>query len=818
MSRHVVVRPVLLAAAVAAGLAGCPLESLFPAEVGAGAARLTVRNAALLAKFVDLDTRCGFGSPDVLAGFTVDGEVGEVGQVTWRVDGCVLDFGDDTVINEDCHGVTRRAGGRVTIDAVRTVRGVLTGDPITPVVPLAADAAHLVYTADVDDFVVRLSDSDAAVTMHAGRLSLDADAHLAVSAAEGVCSIDTADVTVHALTVQDARYSVENEGSVFAVPVPALNVTAQLGRWQDRENTIAGTIRVWDTDVDLDDDPVLDPTYDREHFRASYECTANLQLPVSYSCPDLGETVVRGATRLLLNDTGMLVQAIVADTRCGFAAPDVVAGARLTGEIGRPGGEAVFTIDRPCAIDLPAERILGEDCNGTATIARGRATLRGSMRQRGRLTGDPLQPVIPASRDAVEIVFDIAFDGWQVTTTDGRALADGPSFLARTGGITGTMRPRLAKDTLTGACALPTPVVAFDSLVVKPGTSGLLVKDGLAMGVTFRSGTFDAQAGDRDGVANTLTGDVVVDTLGEEARAIDVSGDLDPDYDAAVARRAFTCTPNLVVPADDAACDFAPVLAENVGRLAIQTAGTLASMINTDDQCGFADQLGVLLWPSDVQGDSGDLGSMSWDIRDCTIATSDARVLAEDCVGTTTWVEGDADFVDVGRTVRGEREKQFFVVDSIVPRDPAAVDVFLREVVLRDFATYTIAAGADEAEGILVIHDGVLSAVVQPALGARADDPSVVDVPTPVAVLSDVRLSGDATLYAQGKVFSFRIDDTQLSATNGRFAGGENALAGTVVLDGETHTLGGLRLNPAYAPSSFEEAYVCTDNLAGPVR
>ncbi|MFZ9345462.1 MAG: hypothetical protein ACO268_09980 [Opitutales bacterium] len=156
MSRHVVVRPVLLAAAVAAGLAGCPLESLFPAEVGAGAARLTVRNAALLAKFVDLDTRCGFGSPDVLAGFTVDGEVGEVGQVTWRVDGCVLDFGDDTVINEDCHGVTRRAGGRVTIDAVRTVRGVLTGDPITPVVPLAADAAHLEPGAHVAVEAVKL--------------------------------------------------------------------------------------------------------------------------------------------------------------------------------------------------------------------------------------------------------------------------------------------------------------------------------------------------------------------------------------------------------------------------------------------------------------------------------------------------------------------------------------------------------------------------------------------------------------------------------------------------------------------------------------
>jgi len=158
------------------------------------------------------------------------------------------------------------------------------------------------------------------------------------------------------------------------------------------------------------------------------------------------------------------------------------------------------------------------------------------------------------------------------------------------------------------------------------------------------------------------------------------------------------------------------------------------------------------------------------------------------------------------------------LVDSVVPRDPAAVDVFLREVRLQEFTTYTVADGADGPEGKLIIHDGVLSALVQPALGARADDPAVVDVPTPVAVLGDVRLSGDASLYAQGKVFHFRLDDTALSATNGRFRGSENALSGTVRIDGVTHTLGALALNPAYAAASFEQAYVCTDNLAGPVR
>jgi hypothetical protein len=817
-------RPLISSAVVVAvvlpSLAGCQLERLFPEEVGAGAARLTVLNAGALAKALDDDTGCGFSSPSGKASYVVDGEVGQTGTVTWRIERCVLDFGEPHVVLTDCNGVERSIGGRATVTGTRTVRGVITGNPDTPVVPLSADAAHMNFTADVVDFVVSQSSSANAGTIRSGQLTFDAEVHLAESASLGVCAIDTSEVTIQKLTLTDARYTIDSEGRVFDVDVPKADLFAQLGAWGPHENFIDGAITVWDVDVDVGADPVLDPDYDRDTFRDSYACKADLKVPQNYTCPDLATTVVNGSTRLLLNDVGNLVQAAVADTTCGFASPAVLNNARVEGVVGRPDGEALLSIDTPCTIDIPRDTVLARDCNGVATVVGGRATIRGTMRQRGRLTGDVAQPVVPESRDAVEIVFDVTFDGWSVATTTGDRLVDGARFEATSGGVTGRMRPRLAKDTLTGACSAPTPVVAFDDIVVRSGTTGQLHNDGLAMTVTFQEGHLSATAGDRGDVENAIDGAVVVDVFDETGKQVDVSGRLDPEYDPATAASALACKAHVEIPASDDDCDFAPVLAENAARLTIQTAGTLAMMINKDDQCGFEDQLGVLIWPTEVQGNNGEMGSMTWDIADCSIDTPWTEVLSEDCTGGVTWVEGNADFVDVGRTVRGQREKIFLglFIDSVVPRENAAVDVYLRQVELRDFATYLVPDGASEPEGILVIHEGTLSAIVQPALGARADDPSVVDVPTPVAMMSSVHLTADATLYAQGKTFHFSIDDTDLQATNGRFFGEENALAGTVVLDGETHDLGRVALNPNYTASSFDDSYRCTENLAAPLR
>ncbi len=807
----------------------CQLERLFPEDVGGGAARLTVRNAAILTKLIDDDVGCGFDAPLIKNNPTIVGEVGQVGVVTWSIEGCVIDFGplsseespaDGHDVGDDCNGTRRRAFGKVTVSGKKIVEGVLTGDADKPVIPLRNDAAVIGYQADVEDFQITLSTANNSVVMQSGRLSLVSEIHLAQSASLGVCAINTSEVTMTSLTVRDAVYTLDTGDRIFDVEVPVLDATAQLGQWQDTENEIAGSITVWDVVVDLNTDHVLDPGYDRAEFQSAYTCAADMLLPQSYECQDISETVADGAARLLLNDVGNLVQAAVKDGRCGFASPGVTDNVRFTGEVGYDGGEAVYTIESPCQIDLADDTFLSRNCLGAQTTASGKATIRGTMIQRGRLTGDPSQPIIPTSRDAVEITFDVEFNGWSVKSIPASGEADGKTFIAQTGGVTGRMRPRLAKDSASGACSIATPVVTFDNVSIKPGTRGNVVKDGLQMGVTFQQGEFTAQVGDKDGVENRMNGGIVVDLLGQEGLAVDVSGDLDPAYDHDAGLAAYACLPNLVIPAADADCSFDSVIAENAARLTIQSTGTLASMINGNDDCGFEDTFGVLLFPTEVIGDNGEDGSMSWDVQSCVVDHDQLATFSEDCNGGVTYVEGGAEFVDVGRTVRGERDKKILdiVIDTIVPRERNAVDINLRTVRLTEFASYAIAAGNDAPAGILVIHDGILSGTVQPALGNRAGDTATYDVPTPVARLSSVRLSGTASLYAQGKTFHFTIDDAELLATNGSFLGAENALSGTISVNGKPRTLGNLALNPTYSPSTFDASYACTENLAGPVR
>ncbi len=137
---------------------------------------------------------------------------------------------------------------------------------------------------------------------------------------------------------------------------------------------------------------------------------------------------------------------------------------------------------------------------------------------------------------------------------------------------------------------------------------------------------------------------------------------------------------------------------------------------------------------------------------------------------------------------------------------------------LDELVTYQLAAGQSQPVGKLTIHEGTLSALVEPATGARADEPETMDVPTPIAHLSQIHLrNARATLEAQGKVFEIEIDDTSLTATNGTFNAVSNRIDGTIMIDGHAVTVGG-PLNPTFNAAQFEQSYLCTENLAGPVR
>lgn len=789
--------------------AGCQLERLFPEKVAPGVARLTVRNAATLVALVDQDSACGFSSEGALAGYRVEGETGGPGSVTWRVEGCTLEFGELHEVSKSCNDVGTLAAGRAVVDAVRTVRGTLTGNPAQPVIPAGPDAVEMTVDARFEGFLVRFSDKDNALTIDEGRLSFRALPHLAKSASAGVCAVSTSDLTLEEITWEGGRVVVEADGRRFPAEVPSSRYDAQVGAWGEHENWFSGELTVWEDSVKLphpdDPDQVLDPDYDADEHLASFSCKEDLALPVTYACESLTPRLAQGAAQLTVSAFGNIVSLV--DDHC-FLVPTRAGLPEVSGEVGRAGAEARYVLDEPCVLDFPTKTPIKEDCHGVVTYAEGRIAVAGEKVVRGIATGDPTEPIVPQNDEpgtaTVRIDFSVG-DGFRITDSRG-----GPELHVRAGTLSGSLRPKTALDTETGACSIKIPVASFEGLSWEQGVADL-VTDGNTFRLDIDSASLDAQSGLRGARENYLAGSIAVNG---EALPIPVAGEpiLDPEYDREGFIESFSCPSNLRLPEGPADCSFGRTLGENAARLATLTAGTLASMVNSDSGCGFESYL-VLIAPSDVQGEPGEMGSMSWDIEGCELGSEELTLYASDCSGGRTFVGGRA-VVDASRTVVGERDTMFLVIDSIVPRSREAVEIVVEQALLEEVVAYQVAPGASLPPGLLTLHSGTLSAVVTPILGERESEPGTFDVPTPVAVLGDVRLDdAEATLEAEGKTFHMTLDDVRLSARAGVYQGEGNVLSGSLRVNGELITLDELALNPAYDQAASDQSYACTEDL-----
>jgi hypothetical protein len=582
-------------------------------------------------------------------------------------------------------------------------------------------------------------------------------------------------------------------------------VQAQLGVYGGKENWIGGELTAWDKNVDLSGDDVLDPDYDAAEFRGGFMCEADLAQPLTYECIPLEGKLVQGAASLTVNTLGNLVSALSEDTRCGFKAPDVIATAQVTGELGKNGGEALYTIT-DCVLEYPEKTEIARDCNGKGTFLEGSARVTGTLRVRGIVTGDPDEPIVPTSTEPAEIHIASA----QLTNFTASDDATLNALTVVEGGISGTMNPRMGIDATNGACALSTPVVAFHD-VAWTNAKALLHSDGNTFQMTLDGSTLEAQNGSNRGQVNYLKGSITVDG---KAHDIPIVGAplLDPTFNPDTFIASFACTPNLVIVDKEEQCDFQRVLGEATARLSIQTVGTLATLVNLDSSCGFNTPT-VLVQPAAVTGLAGEIGTMSWNVEDCVLGSDTVDDVQQDCIGGVTYVEGHAE-VQASRVVTGLREKLFVVIDSIVPKARDAVDVRLLDVALDHFVTYQVNAGETEPLGALRIETGRISAHVQPVLGERANQAGTFDVPTPVAVMSEVALTNaDVALLSEGKTFKFHIDATNLHATNGSWGGTSNQVEGYVIVDGRRIDVGPMPLNPEFDGARFQDSYRCTENL-----
>lgn len=791
-------------------LGGC--AACVPDKVALGVTRLTMRQAAVISRVLEDDKHCGFSSDAVLRGVLVQGQLGQLGALTYTVTDCKISFPELTVISHDCVGSEASVVGEFTVSATKHIAGTITGDEKKPIIPAGDDAVDITVNGSFSNFHVAKNDSPNSLTIESGKLSFVISPRLALSAQTGLCTKPARELSFREVRYQDAKIILSDGKQQIPVDVPTSDLTAQAGKWRDEENSFSGTVTVWDSAQRVSSEGIplgLDVDYTAPAYFDSIACDEELVKPISYACPSLKENLLHGAARLSVNHFGTAASLIDKDTSCGFSSAPVLANAQVSGSTGGP-GSVTLTLPAPCTITLATPTAISTDCNGVEKRAQGTVTITGTKTLTGILTGDPAQPIAPNTRDPATLSLTQSYTQFKVSDSQAtRALT------AIDGTLSGTLKPRVAIDSRTGFCSLSTPIAQFSHLQWRDATLSLF-NDGLTFEFEVSSGTLDAQNGSKGEQTNYLAGTLISDGIPVTLPPAGLPPTLDPKFDALAFEQTFRCTPGLQLAPDDAACSIEPILATNAGRLLMQTAGALASLVQNDSTCGFA-ALSVKTNPSRVEGSNGNPGLLEWNLTDaCTLGSASGVVTrSTDCLGVQSLVSGTADVL-AQRIVTGIRDTQFVIFDSIIPNSRDSLSITLRNTQVNGFAAYTLAPSETAPAAKLVLLSGTLSGTVIPGLGERRSKAGVFDIPTPVATFTDIQLhDATAQLEVGSKRFLLSIPAAQLSALNGSLKGQSNSLSGTVVLGQSTVTIpAGTKLNPNFNQDVFDSSYSCTADLA----
>lgn len=803
-------------------------ERCAPRLVAQGVSRLTIRNVGAIVEVINDDAECGFESELAQASAIVEGEAGQQGRVRWMVKDCVVDLSTNPLIKTGCSGASTTVSGKLTVTATRTVDGYLTGDPSEPVIPNGPDAVTIeVGPVEVERLLVVDSSSEPKMTMLKGALSFTAKPRLARSKSTGVCAIPTPNVRISNIVYDAGLVRVQADGRDFTVNIPTSDLSAVNGVHGGVENALWGTITVWSSAQEIPihpDESALDPEHDAETFTDGFTCTDDLETPIRFDCDsDVRPRLAQGAAQLTVQQIGKLAKLLDDDARCGFSSAAVKYSPTIVGDVGAPGGSATWSVVEPCVIELPQKTELERDCNGKRSYGQGTVYLTGTKTIRGYVSGDPEEPAVPTSRFAVEVRVTAAFDDFSLW-----ADPEDHILTVERGELTATIQPKLAVDTVTGACSIDTPVATFHD-VTYTDAKLVLQTEGRAFGFTVDTASLEAQNGTRDGRTNYLAGSITMDG---EVYDIPVDGEpvLDPYFEADTLDASYACEPHLSLPASEADCSMNRPLGEGAGRLLIMTVGAIAGRINADADCGFSN-VRVLLRPERVEGVDGGPGLMQWQVDDCDVgATGSAGQTAyeRDCLGRGKLISGAA-VVDANRVVRGVRKEielfNLIRIDSIAPASSESVDLRLQRVDLNDLFVRELDRGQQAPDKAIRFHSGQLSARVRPITGENQKKPGTYDVPTPIAHMTEVELhDADVTIVFQGKTFDVHIDAASVEAFNGSYApahapgGFTNHITGWVQINGQqVHFPAASGLDPDFDQSTFDSRYACTDDLVSTI-
>ncbi|MEW5850456.1 MAG: hypothetical protein AB2A00_16850 [Myxococcota bacterium] len=777
-----------------------------------GAARLTVKTFGAVAGIVDKNTTCGFSATSVQGAATATGTVGGQGAVTFTVTDCDITIPADTAVSTDCAGVETRAGGTFRVSGTKTVSGRLTGSQTQPVVPSTDSPAVLSLTITPTNFKVSSSADVNALTLVSGTLAGTLTPRVALAADTGACAISTPMARFEDLTYTNGVVKVTSESGTFQLNVGTSTIDAVNGTWDTDSNKLSGSISVEGESFTVPSDlQGLNPDFDQAAFDASYACTPNLVTPVSHSCSFLGP-LAQGISRLTPRTLGTVVSIINADTNCGFSSAAVGGTPQITGNLGDDGATAVFTISSACTLPFATETVVGPatSCNPAATSVMGTISVTGTKTVRGYNTGDPLTPIVPTSRDPAEFDLTITFTDFTVTNSESTS-----SLTVKSGTLSAQVTPRTGIDLTTGACSISTPVVTFESMTFS-NANVRLVSDGKAFDVAVSASDLDAQNGTKDTVSNTLTGSITVDSAPVTIPINPADSTLDPEFDQTAFDAAYACTPNLMVAPNEEACSFRRTLAQQAARLLIKNVGVATNMLNGNTSCGFA-AASVLGAPTDVQGNPGSPGSITWAANACAMGPLPAdTTIAPDCLGGATKASGTAT-ATATKMVTGLRNTD----PPIVPVSRDAATFTITSLVFDAFNAYSVPTGVTVPTGKMTLT-GTATATVSPIGGESNTNAGVYSISTPVAGLSNVQTTNaTAVLFLEGKTFNVTIDSADLDAFAGSYDTQTNTLSGTISVDGRAVTLpinpADPTLDPSYDQTTFDSSYACTPDLKEPV-
>ena len=773
------------------------VERCAPGLVGAGVARLSVRNAGAILELVNADEVCGFESNEVKSAVVLDGAIGAEGTATWTVTDCDIDLGDVMQVRSSCDGVETEITGRIRVSATRAIGGTLTGDVDNPVVPGGPDAVTIdVRRAQFEAFRVASSDSDAVLTMKNGIVSFIAKPRLARAASTGVCMLATPHIRISELRYQRAKLHVKTEDRSFDVDVPYSNLWAVNGKHGVSENEINGKITVWQNNVELNPEDGLDPDYDAAKFETGFACTADMQTPVSFECEGVGPMLAQGAARLTVRTFGAVLSALDVNTACGFSSRQVLDDTQVLGDIGGIGSIEATVTD--CVLEFEPDTVTETSCTGSDTVAQGRVTVSAVKRVQGRLTGDRTEPVVPISDSpAVMEVTEMRFEGFSVAQDD-------TALVAETGTLVGRILPRLAVDASRGACSKKTPIARFEGLTWTDAKVSIQSPSG-RFETTIESSTLDALNGTWGSDSNLLDGRL---TLGGEIYDLPTNpadDGLDPEFEQTKFDDGWQCGDVRLPVSHD--CHFVEPLAQGAAQLSIKMLGTIAGAVEANTECGFA-SAGVKATAVTTGNLGEEGGEATFEIAvPCTLRFPQPTAVETDCHGVTTYLSGTA-------AVTGTKSIRGFV--SGHPDDPTVPN--RRDAVTIDLTT--------RAEGLevwmepgghrLKIHGGQLSGMIHPRLAVDTSRDACA-LPTPVATFEAVRYAdADVTIVSEGKTFGVRVDQSNLTAQNGAKGGVENYLEGSIQIDGEVLNIpvsGDPILDPEYDAAKFEASFACQENL-----